>query len=147
MWDVGDGMAGVGRGVCRESRRPGMLGRMNEQQMIERTRDFALRVIRLVNSLPPGRTAEVLGTQLLRSATSVGANYRASRRAKSAADFISKLSTVEEEADECGYWLELLGVSGTINPTRLAALAAESDEITAIIVASIKSAKRRRAAK
>ncbi|MBX3402958.1 MAG: four helix bundle protein [Phycisphaeraceae bacterium] len=120
---------------------------MNEQQMIARTRDFALRVIRLVNSLPPGRTEEVLGRQLLRSATSVGANYRASRRAKSPADFISKLAIVEEEADECGYWLDLLGASGVIRHKRLAALVAECDEITAIIVASIKSAKRRRAVK
>jgi four helix bundle protein len=120
---------------------------MNEQEMKDRTREFALRVIRLVNSLPPGRVADVIGRQLLRSATSVGANYRSTRRAKSRADFISKLTIVEEEADECGYWLDLLGASGVIKPARLVALAKETDELTAIVVATIRSTKRRRETK
>ena len=81
---------------------------MNSDELKARTKQFALRVIRLVESLPRGRTADVIGKQLLRSGTSVGANYRAACRAKSTADFISKMGTVEEEADESLYWMELL---------------------------------------
>ncbi|MFM8009149.1 MAG: four helix bundle protein, partial [Dolichospermum sp.] len=81
---------------------------MNEQQFKTRTKQLALRVIRLVESLPNTKTADVIGKQLLRSATSVGANYRSACRAKSTADLIAKLSIVEEEADETLYWLELL---------------------------------------
>ncbi|MBI3764615.1 MAG: four helix bundle protein, partial [Chloroflexi bacterium] len=73
---------------------------MDKDEMKRRTKQFALRVIRLVESLPNGRTAEVIGRQLLRSGTSVGANYRAACRAKSTADFVAKMGTVEEEADE-----------------------------------------------
>lgn len=82
---------------------------MKADEMKQRTRVFALRVIRLVEALPKTRTAEVLGKQLLRCGTSVGANYRASCRAKSQADFIAKMGIVEEEADEAIYWIELLG--------------------------------------
>ncbi len=110
-----------------------------------RTREFALRVIRLVQALPQCQVGGVLGKQLLRSATSVGANYRAAKRARSRADFINKLSIVEEEADESAYWLDLLGASGLIKPSRLAPLLKECDEITAMIVASIVSTKRQRA--
>jgi four helix bundle protein len=85
---------------------------MNADDMKRRTRRFALEAIKLVESLPKGRTTEVLGKQLVRSGTSVGANYRAACRAKSPADFISKMGTVEEEADESAYWLELLVDSG-----------------------------------
>ena len=84
---------------------------MNREEMKRRTKQFALRVIRLVESLPRGRTADVIGKQLLRSGTSVGANYRSACRAKSPADFISKMGIVEEEADESLYWMELLIVS------------------------------------
>ena len=110
-----------------------------------RTRDYALRVIRLVESLPKTRTADVIGRQLLRSATSVGANYRATQRAKSRADFINKLAIVEEESDECGYWIDLLGASGVVRPTRLESIIKETNELTAIVVAMIKTAKRSRA--
>jgi four helix bundle protein len=111
-----------------------------------RTREFALRVIRLVQALPKSSVADVIGRQLLRSATSVGANYRAAQRAKSRADFVHKLAIVEEEADECGYWLDLLAASGVVKPARLDSLRNESNEPAAIIVASIISAKRRRTA-
>ncbi len=111
--------------------------------MKRRTKQFALRVIRLIESLPRGRTAEVLGKQLLRSGTSVGANYRAACRAKSTADFISKMGTVEEEADESLYWMELLVEAGLVKSELLAPLMKEADELVAITVASINTAKRR----
>jgi len=109
-----------------------------------RTRLYALQVIRLVETLPRGRTADVIGKQLLRSATSVGANYRAARRAKSAADFIAKLGIAEEEADECLYWFDLLVESGLLTREQAADLQAEGNELLAMIVASIKTAKSRR---
>jgi four helix bundle protein len=87
---------------------------MNADEMKKRTRSFALWLIRLVDALPPGRTADVIGKQLLRCGTSVGANYRASCRARSQADFISKMGIVEEEADETIYWMELLVESGLV---------------------------------
>jgi four helix bundle protein len=87
---------------------------MADEDIKQRTKSYALRVIRLVESLPSPRTAEVLGTQVVRAATAVGANYRAARRAKSPADFIAKLGIVEEEADECLYWMELLVESGLV---------------------------------
>jgi len=119
------------------------LDSMDDTAMKARTKAFALRVIKLTESLPTTRAADVIGKQLLRSATSVGANYRASRRGKSRADFIHKLAIVEEEADESSYWLELLVESGIVPPAKLADLMRECDEITAIIVASIRTAKRR----
>ena len=85
---------------------------MDEQEFKKRTKRIALDAIRLVNSLPRGRSADVIGRQLLRSATSIGANYRAACRAKSKADLIAKLVIVEEEADESLYWMELLVESG-----------------------------------
>jgi four helix bundle protein len=117
---------------------------MDESDMKARTKAFALRAVRLVESLPSKRSAEVIGRQLLRSGTAVGANYRAVRRARSGADFISKLGIVEEEADESSYWLELLAESGLVSTTRLGPLMAECEEITSIIVASIRTAKRNR---
>ena len=81
---------------------------MTSEEMQSRTKQFALRIIKLVESLPNTRTGKVIGNQLLRSGTSVGANYRAACRAKSTADFINKLAIVEEEADESIYWIEIL---------------------------------------
>ena len=81
---------------------------MTNSELKLRTKKFALRVINLVQNLPKNKVADVVGHQLLRSATSVGANYRAACRARSQADFISKITIVEEEADECCYWLELI---------------------------------------
>ena len=117
---------------------------MNEHEMKSRTKAFALRVIRLVESLPTNRTSDVIGRQLLRAGTSVGANDRAVRRAKSTADFINKLTIVEEESDESAYWMELLADSGTVKPKLLAPLLKEADEITAIIVAPARTARRKK---
>jgi four helix bundle protein len=114
-----------------------------EQQFKDRTKAVGLRIIRLVESLPPSRGARVLGDQLLRSGTSIGANYRAACRAVSAADIISKLGDVEEETDESMYWIEMLGKSGIVREQRLAPLHRELGEILAMVVASIKTLRRR----
>lgn len=116
---------------------------MTQDEMKIRTKQFALRVIRLIESLPKTRSANVIGNQLLRSATSVGANYRASCRAKSTADFVSKLAIVEEEADESMYWIELLIEAGIIRKRQLADLLDEADQLLAIVIASIKTTKDR----
>jgi four helix bundle protein len=96
-----------------------MIGR-NGSDLRDRTRAFALAVIRFVEALPKTQTAAIIGRQLLRSGTSVGANYRAARRARSNADFIAKLGIVEEEIDECAYGLELLQESATVPRERIA---------------------------
>ncbi|NOZ05434.1 MAG: four helix bundle protein [Chloroflexi bacterium] len=117
---------------------------MNPEERFKfRTKQLALRVIWLVDALPRGRSADVVSRQLLRSATSVGANYRAACRAKSAADMIAKLSIVEEEADETLYWKELLSESGLMPESRLTSLMKETDEIIAMTVASIKTLRMR----
>ena len=109
-----------------------------------RTKTFALRIIKVVDALPNSRSANVIGNQLLRSGTSVGANYRAACRARSTAEFVAKLGIVEEEADECGYWLELLIDSGLMTRQQLSDLLKEADELVAITVASIKTARQRK---
>lgn len=106
-----------------------------------RTKAYALRVIALVEALPRGATAAVLGRQLLRAATSVGANDRAACRARSPEDFVAKLKIVEEEADECLYWPELPGDSGLAPRERVADLLTEGEELLAITVASIKTVR------
>lgn len=116
---------------------------MDSNDLKQRTKRFALRVINLVNALADGRSADVMGRQLLRSATSVGANYRAACRAKSTADFISKMGTVEEEADECMYWMELLSEAGLMQAEKLQPLMAEANELVAITVSSIKTARQK----
>jgi len=117
---------------------------MNPEELKIRTRAFALRVIRLAESLPDSPTARVIRNQILRCGSSVGANHRAACRAKSKPDFVSKMGTVEEEADETIYWMELLVDSGIVNRRRVAALMSEADQILSIVIASIKTAKRRR---
>ena len=112
---------------------------MNEREFKGKTKQIALRIIRLVESLPNTNTAQIIGKQLLRSATSVGANYRAACRGKSTADLINKLSIVEEEADESLYWLELLEESNLVKETKLIELKKDMNEIVAMIVASIKT--------
>lgn len=114
---------------------------MRNENLKQRMKEFALEVIKLVEALPNDRTSDVLGRQLLRSGTSVGANYRAACRAKSTADFISKMGTVEEEAGESGYWIELLVESGKFGFSAAARLAEEADQLTAISVASITAAR------
>ncbi|HEV8722908.1 MAG TPA: four helix bundle protein [Candidatus Binatia bacterium] len=116
---------------------------MNEEQFKARTRRLALQIIELVESLPRSRTADVIGRQLLRSGTSVGANYRAACRGKSKADVIAKLAIVEEEADETIYWLELLIESKIVDPSRVNLLLKETNEIIAMVVASIKTLRGR----
>jgi len=116
---------------------------MDPEMMKTRTRAFSLRVVKLTESLPSTRTADVIGRQLLRSGTSVGANYRAARRAKSKRDFVHKLGTVEEEADESAFWMEMLIDAGIMKASRLAGLLKECNEILAIVVATIQPAKRR----
>ncbi|MBW4489983.1 MAG: four helix bundle protein [Trichocoleus desertorum ATA4-8-CV12] len=112
---------------------------MDEQTFKQRTKDLALRVIRLINALPHDKVAEVIGKQLLRSATSVGANYRAACRGKSTADVIAKLCIVEEEADETLYWLELLIEAEVVPAPKLEKLMVETNEVVAMTVASIKT--------
>lgn len=112
---------------------------MDEQVFKERTKRMALRVIRVVESLPRSKTADVIGRQLLRSGTSVGANYRAACRGKSRADMKAKLAIVEEEADESVYWLELLVEAGLLSLNRLSELIREMNEIVAMVVASQKT--------
>jgi len=112
---------------------------MTEQEFKDRTKQIALRIIRLVESLPNTNTAQIIGKQLLRSATSVGANYRAACRGKSTADILHKLAIVEEEADESLYWLELLIESEIVTEKKLSVLVSDINEIVAMTVSSIKT--------
>ena len=104
-----------------------------------KTTDIALRIIKLVETLPNSPVGKVIGHQVLRSGTSIGANYRAAARAKSRADMLNKLKIVEEEADETFYWLDLLVKSGTVPENRLAPLMTEVEQVIALTVASIKT--------
>ncbi|MGR3311166.1 MAG: four helix bundle protein [Candidatus Brocadiales bacterium] len=112
------------------------------EDLKERTKNFALNIIRLTELLPRNRTADIISRQLLRSGTSVGANYRAACRARSRADFISKMGIVEEEADEALYWLELLLDAKLVNQNQIQNLMDEANAIIAIVVTSIKTARK-----
>ena len=116
---------------------------MDKEELKKRTKEFALRVIRLVEALPQTQTSQVIGNQLLRSATSVAANYRAVCQARSPADFVHKLVIVEEEADESLFWLEIIVETKLMPANRVQELLLEADELTAIFVASRKTAKGR----
>ena len=116
---------------------------MNPEELKKRTKQFGLRVIRLVQALPRSQPADVIGIQLLRSATSVGANYRAACRARSLAEFAAKISIAIEEADESGYWMELLVESGLMQSEPLTSLIQEADELTAILTASVITARKK----
>jgi four helix bundle protein len=109
-----------------------------------RTKTYALRIIQLYQTLPKSGEAQVLGKQILRSGTSVGAQYREACRAKSPADFINKMEGSLQELDETGYWLELLAGSKIMPAERLIDLQKENDELTAIFVSSVKTAKKNR---
>ncbi len=110
------------------------------QELIKkRTKQIGLEVIQLIDELPNKPSAWAIAKQIVRSSTSVGANYRAACRAKSTPDFINKLKIVEEEADETYYWLEILEESGLINTARVESLKKEVNEILSIVVASIKT--------
>lgn len=110
-------------------------------ELRQRTKAFVLRVIDLCEALPETPTCRAIRNQLLRSGTSVGANYRAASRAKSKADFISKMGTVEEEADESMFWMELIMERGIMEKDLISGLYREADEILAMVVSSIKTAK------
>jgi len=114
---------------------------MTREEMKQRTKVFANRIVKLCSALPNNWVAQTLGKQLLRCGTSVGANYRAVCRAKSNADFINKLRIVEEECDESLFWMELLVENNLIKETKLRDLMTEANEILAIVVASAKTAR------
>ena len=109
--------------------------------MKQRTKAYALRVIKVIQALPEGRAHNILGAQLLRAGTSVDSNYRAVCRAKSTADFINKLKIVEEECDESLFWMEILTEAGLVEASRLKSLMQEGNEILSIVVASAKTTR------
>jgi len=111
-------------------------------ELKERTFGFGLRIVRLVQSLPKVGSVDILGRQLLRSGTSVGANYRAATRARSRADFIAKLGIAEEECDETIYWMDMLIELKLISKHRTRELRSEAEQLLPIIVSSIKTARR-----
>ena len=117
---------------------------MSEPDLKKRTKAFALRILKLVDALPKTTAGRTLSSQIVRSGTSVAANYRAACRAKSIADFIAKMGIVEEEADETLFWLELLEESELVTAAKLPAIKQEANELIAITVASIKTARRNR---
>ena len=114
---------------------------MDAEELKTRTKQFGLRLIKLVESLPSTSTARTIGNQLLRSGVSVGANYRAACRGKSKADFIAKAGISLEEADECLYWMEILQEANIVPADKLKDLMKEADELVAIFTASIKTAR------
>jgi len=119
-------------------------GMRNESDLKKRTKAFALRILKLVDALPKTTAGRALASQIVRSGTSVAANYRAACRARSTADFIAKMGIVEEEADETLFWLELLEESELVSATKLTAIKQEANELIAITIASIKTARRNR---
>jgi four helix bundle protein len=115
---------------------------MNAQELKERTKQFALRVMRLVDALPRTPKGNALSSQLVRSGMSVAANYRAACRGRSRAEFISKIGVAEEEADETALWLELIGADKILPETKIRPLLTEANELVAIMAASYISAAR-----
>ena len=113
---------------------------MNEREMIKRTKTFALRIMKLVGALPRTIQGRAIAGQLMRSGTSVAANYRAACRSRSKAEFIAKLGTVEEEADETAFWLELIIEGSLLSPAQIQPLLIEAGELVAITAASKKTA-------
>ncbi len=116
---------------------------MDKQDLKQRTKQFAVNTIRFVNSLPKSKANDVISYQILKSATSVAANYRASLRGRSSAEFISKLNIVLEEADESMFWFEMIEETNEkLDKNILKSLHKESDELTAIFSASLKTARK-----
>src|SRR2546430_16508993 len=109
---------------------------MNADDLKKRTKQFALRILKLVAAMPNTVAGRAIGGQLVRAGTSVGANYRAACRGRSKAEFIAKLGTVEEEADESAYWLELIIDAGVMKAARVQTLLQEATELTTIMAAS-----------
>src|SRR6266478_5481035 len=118
---------------------------MDEDELKKRTKRFGLRIIKLVSALPNTIAGRAIGGQLVRAGTSVGANYRSSCRSRSKAEFIARLGVVEEEADESGYWLEMITESGLMKSELLAPLLVEASELVAIMTSSRISAARNKA--
>ena len=114
---------------------------MDENLLKQRTKQFALRAMKLVGALPESMVGRTIGNQLVRSATSVGANYRSACRGRSKPEFVAKLGIVVEEADECGYWLELIIDGELMKKSLVESLLTEANELTAIMVASHKTAQ------
>ncbi len=116
-------------------------GAEKRRDLPERTKAFALRIVRMFSALPKGTEAQVLGKQVLRSGTSVGANYREAHRARSKAEFISKIGDCLKELDETSYWLELLVEGEIVPPSKLAPLQDECGQLLAIFTTISKNAK------
>jgi four helix bundle protein len=116
---------------------------LEKADLMQRTKVFALRVMKMVDSLPHSMAGRTIGNQIIRSATSVGANYRAAQRGRSKAEFIAKLGICLEEIDECCYWLELIMDSGMLAETKVKPLHTEANELTAIFTAASKTAKQK----
>jgi four helix bundle protein len=116
---------------------------IKKEDLRERTKQFALRILRLYSALPKQIVAQVLGKQLLRSGTSIGANYREAYRARSKAEFIAKTGICLGEAEETAYWLELLAEGGVIAPVKLNELMDECDQLIAILVTILNKAKQK----
>lgn len=118
--------------------------KMDEKTFKARTKKLAVAIIRQMDKLPNSRAVDVVARQVIRSGTSIGANYRAACRAKSTADMINKMKIVEEEADETQYWLEILIEAGLAPKEQIADIYKETDEILAMTVASIKTLRNRK---
>ena len=116
---------------------------MTEDELQKRTRLFARRVVKLVDSLPNTISGRVIGTQIIRSGTSIGANYREACYGRSSRDFASKISIAFAECQETIYWLELIGDTELVRPTRLKGILAEANELAAILCSSIKTCRTR----
>ena len=115
---------------------------MEKQELKQRTKTFALRIIKLVQALPKNAVAKVIGNQLLRAGTAVAANYRAACRARSKVEFVAKIGIVVEESDECCFWLELIIESNQMSEKLVSPLLKEADEITAIMYSTRNSASK-----
>jgi four helix bundle protein len=113
---------------------------MTERELLQRTKQFALRIFKLVGALPQKIQGRAVAAQLIRSGTSVAANYRAACRARSKPEFVAKLGVVEEEADESAFWLELIMETNLLNATKVEPLLTEASEIVAIMASSKKTA-------
>lgn len=113
-----------------------------DRDLKDRTKKFAIEIIKLVSELPKNTASFELGKQLIRSGTSVGANYRSSQRGRSRAEFISKLSIVQEEADESGFWMELISESSLLPTERIDHCLKEANELTAIFTSMVINAKK-----
>ncbi len=114
---------------------------MTQRRLAACTRAFVTAIVAAVEDLPRGRTADVIGLQLLRAGTSVGANYRAACRARSRKEFVAKMGIVEEEADECEFWLGLLLERGLLDAQRASSLRQAAGQILAMTVSSIRTAR------